>query len=188
MIFDPKKHHRRSVRLKGYDYAQLGGYFVTIVSYQRECLFGEIVNGEMCLNDLGKVVKLQWEKLVARFSMIELGTFVVMPNHIHAVIVIRNGRGTAENTHNKNFESLRRAPTTERFGKPVIASIPTVIRSFKAAATLRINLLREADALPVWQSNYYEHVIRNQADWERIDAYIQANPAMWADDDENPQS
>lgn len=151
-------------------------------------MFGEIIDGEMRLNEFGKIVKQQWEKLAARFPTIELGAFVVMPNHIHDVIVIRDGRGTAEHTSNNSPEPFRRAPTIERFGKPVEDSLATMVRSYKSAVTLRINLMRATEGQPTWQGNYYEHIIRNQADWERIDAYIQANPAMWAEDDENPGS
>lgn len=198
--FDPKTHHRRSIRLKDYDYTQPGGYYVTIVTHQRECLFGEIVNGEMCLNNLGKVIKQQWEKLAARFVFVELGAFVVMPNHIHGVIIIHDRRGTAKNGNQNNIETHRcaptaemqnnaepfhRAPTAEQFGKPVAGSIPTIIRSYKSAVTLRINLMRRTEGQPVWQSNYYEHVIRNQADWEQINAYIEANPFRWDEDNEN---
>lgn len=88
MKFDPKIHHRRSIRLKGYDYSQAGAYYVTIVAYGRECLFGEIVNGEMRLNEYGKIVERAWFDLPKHYPHIELGTFCIMPNHVHAVIII----------------------------------------------------------------------------------------------------
>jgi len=138
MKFDPQKHHRRSIRIKEYDYAQPGGYFVTIVTYQRNCIFGNIVNEEIQLNAFGKIADECW-----------------------------------------------RAPT-EQFGKPIIGSIPTIIRTFKAAVTRRIG--RELNATGVWQRNYYEHVIRNHEDWDRIHRYIESNPSMWAEDDENPMN
>jgi putative transposase len=181
----PENKHRRSIRLKDYDYTQPGGYSITIVTYQRECLFGEIMDGEMRLNDIGQVAKKQWEKLAQRFPFVELGAFVVMPNHIHSVIIIHERRGTAENGNQNNLETHRRAPTTERFGKPIARSIPTIIRSYKSAVTLCINLMRQTESQPIWQSNYYEHIIRNQTDWAQIDAYIKANPAMWDDNNEN---
>ena len=188
MKFDPQKHHRRSIRLKEYDYAQPGGYFITIVTYQRECLFGEIVNGEMRLNKFGMVARQQWEKLPKRFPNIELGAFVIMPNHVHGIIQIIevSRRGTAESTNDFDIESSRRAPTHEQFQKPVAGSIPTIIRSYKSAVAYRINLMRNTNGVPVWQRNYYEHVVRNIEDWNRIHKYIEANPFMWADDDENP--
>lgn len=116
--FDPEKHHRRSFRLQGYDYSQQGAYYVTIVAWQRKCLFGEIVNGEMRLTKFGLVAKQQWEKLLRRFLNIELGAFVIMPNHVHGIIVIINGRGTAENPSDHDGESSRRASTREQFQNP----------------------------------------------------------------------
>jgi putative transposase len=207
--FDPKIHHRRSIRLKEYDYAQPGGYYITIVAWQREYLFGEIVNGEMMLSSFGIVASQQWEKLTKRFKNIELGAYMIMPNHMHGIIVISDGRGTAENPKdfdgestrraltmdgrgtaenpkNLDDESTRRAPTTEQFQKPVKGSIPTIVRSYKSAVSYRINLMRRSDGVPVWQRNYYEHVIRNEKDLQNKTEYIQANPLLWEQDDENP--
>ena len=189
MKFDPEKHHRRSIRLKGYDYTQSGAYYITIVSYQREHLFGEVVNGEMKLSRFGIVAKEQWEKLPRRFKHVELIEFVIMPNHVHGIIVIIDERrGTAEGAHNANASLTRRAPTDEfieRFGKPVKGSIPTIIRSYKSAVALRVNLMRGTKGLPVWQSNYYEHVIRDEKDLQAKCDYILSNPLNWEDDDEN---
>ena len=92
--FDPQKHHRRSIRLKGYDYAQAGAYFVTMVTQGRACLFGDVVNGVVVLNDLGKIVQKWWDDLPTHFPNVETGAFVVMPNHVHGVIIIvHDGRG-----------------------------------------------------------------------------------------------
>lgn len=110
--FDPKKHHRCSIRLQEYDYAQPGAYYVTVVAWHRECLFGEVVNGEMVLSKFGLVAKQQWEKLTRRFPNIELGAFVIMPNHMHGIIVITDGRGTAGNRDDHGGESSCRAPTS----------------------------------------------------------------------------
>jgi putative transposase len=93
--FDPEKHHRRSIRMQKYDYSQSGAYYVTIVAWQRECVFGEVVNRDMALTKYGLVAKQQWEKLPKRFPNIELGAFIIMPNHMHGIIVITNGRCTA---------------------------------------------------------------------------------------------
>ena len=95
--FDPKKHHRRSIRLKGYAYSQAGAYYVTIVTWHREFLFGEVVKGEMRLNKFGLVARQQLEKLTKRFPNIELGTFVIMPNHIHVIIFVTDGRKDFKN-------------------------------------------------------------------------------------------
>src|SRR6266542_2316856 len=88
MKFDPQKHHRRSIRLKDYDYSQAGAYYVTIDVQNRDCLFGEIVNSEMILNDAGKMIEEKWNALLERFTNIELDVYQVMPNHSHGIIVI----------------------------------------------------------------------------------------------------
>ena len=184
--FDPQKHHRRSIRLQGYDYASAGAYYVTIVAWQRECLFGDVINKEMQLTKFGLVAKQQWEKLPKRFPNIELGAYMIMPNHMHGIIEIINDRGTTGNRINLDDELSRRAPTQEQFQKPVKGSIPTIIRSYKSAVSYRINLMRRTDGVPVWQRNYYEHIIRNQTDLQNKTDYIEANPLLWDEDDENP--
>ena len=206
MKFDPQKFHRRSIRLKGYDYTQPGAYFVTMVTYQREDLFGEIMEGEMRLNWTGKQVKREWGRLARRFPNIELDEFIVMPNHVHGIILIVDlGRGTATISEDEDLNGSRRAPTTansedidltiprraptnrEQFGKPVPGSIPTIIRSFKSAVSLRVNRSRYSTGAPVWQRKYFERVVRDQSELERIRAYIHHNPSQWADDPENVQ-
>jgi putative transposase len=192
MKFDPQKHHRHSIRLKKYDYTQAGGYFITIVTFQREHVFGEIQNSEMQLNKFGLVAKQQWEKLPKRFQNIELGEYVIMPNHMHGIIQILGASrtGTAKDSRDQDDSPTRRARTehhapTEQFGQPVPGSIPTIIRSYKSAVAYRINLMRGIKGIPVWHGNYYEHVIRSHEDWDRIHRYIESNPARWAEDEEN---
>ena len=200
---DAQTPHRRSIRLPRYDYAQPRAYFVTIVTAGRLALFGQIEEGAMQLSDLGRVVRDQWCRLPKRFPGLELGAVVVMPNHVHGILIIHAGRGTAENLLDLDEGASRRARTTEdlpdldegssrrapteQFGKPVPGSIPTIIRSFKAAVAFRIHRMRGNDGLCVWQRNYYEHVIRNERDWDRIHRYIEANPRRWTEDRENPQ-
>ncbi|MHB0924866.1 MAG: transposase [Bellilinea sp.] len=171
-------HHRRSIRLPGYDYAQEGAYFITLCTHNREHLFGEIVNGEMVLNDLGKIVHDEWNHTSIIRPTIELGEFVVMPNHFHGIILIVDGRGTAHRAPTGDI------PTYEQFGKPVAGSIPTVVRGFKSAATKRINIFRNTPGAPVWQRNYYEHIIRNEKSYFEIAQYIFDNPAHWETDSE----
>jgi REP element-mobilizing transposase RayT len=173
--FDPQKHHRKSIRLQGYDYSQAGAYYVTIVTYQCDCLFGEVVNGEMVLNEYGKVADECWRAISEHFPFVELGAYVIMPNHAHGIIVITNGRG-----------AIYRAPTQEQFQKPVAGSIPTIVRTFKAAVTRRIG--REHNATGIWQRNYYEHIIRDEKDLKNKTDYIEANPMLWDQDDDNPSN
>ena len=177
MTHDPDKHHRRSIRLKGHDYAQPGAYFVTVCTRGRACLFGHVLNGEMHPNDAGEVVREQWLRTAQMRPNVELDAFMIMPNHLHGIVVIHETcRGT-----------LQRAPTqTERFGQPTSNSIPTIVRLFKSATTTRINVARGAPGTPIWQRGYYEHVVRNDAELTAIREYILANPAQWDEDENNP--
>jgi len=176
MTYAPEKHHRRSIRLGGYDYGQAGAYFVSICTQNRDCMFGEIANGEMRLNPSGQIVREEWLRTSVVRPDVELDAFVIMPNHVHGIVCfIEDGRGTA-----------RRAPTVERFGHPVRGSLPTIVRAFKSAATKRINEIRRSPGTLVWQRNYYEHVIRDGDELDRVRKYIEDNPGMWEMDGENP--
>jgi len=173
MVYNSDIHHRRSIRLKGYDYSQPGLYFVTICTQNREHLFGEIADGEMVLNEFGKIARNEWMKTAEIRDNVELLEYVIMPNHIHGIILLNDmddRRGTA-----------RRAPTMQ-FGKPIPRSLPTIIRSFKSAVTKKINILRNMPGVPVWQRNYYEHIIRNEKSYYQIAEYIRNNPLKWQDD------
>ena len=181
MKFDPQKHHRRSIRLKNYDYAQPGGYFITIVTYQREMLFGEIENGEMKLNGFGKIADDCWRAIPDHFPNVELGAYVVMPNHVHGVIVINDGPAT---NSSPDVGARHAWPLPPHGPKP--KSIGAIVGSYKSAVTRRIG--REHNATGIWQRNYHEHVIRNHEEWDRIHRYIEANPLRWAEDRENPIS
>jgi REP element-mobilizing transposase RayT len=178
--FDPQKHHRRSIRLKGYDYTSPGGYFITIVTYHRECLFGEIVNGEMKLSNYGKIADECWRAVHYHFSTIDLGTYVFMQNHVNVIIIINDGADA-------NASARRDAPwrvPTEQFGKPHSGSIGTIIRQYKSSVTRTI--IKRGGESAIWQPNYYEHIIRNEREWNNIHLYIEANPTNWSEDEENP--
>ncbi len=173
MKYDPEKHHRRSIRIPGYDYSQGGMYFVTICTRDRECLFGDMVDGGMRLNKFGYIVHEEWEKSVEIREEIELDAFVVMPNHIHGVVIITVG----------NVGATGRSPL--RSGPPK-RSLGALVGGLKSAVTKRINDLRGTPGIPIWQPNYYEHIIRNAESLTRIRQYIFDNPARWAFDRENP--
>ena len=196
MKFDPQIHHRRSIRLPGYDYSQAGAYFITLCSWQRAFLFGEVVDGEMKLTVLGKIVTAEWQRLAVRFPFLQLGEWVVMPNHFHGILIIGESDGTGtggisdglypagERESADNFPRALTAPNPsarEQFGAPVAGSIPTIIRSFKASVTC---MARSEGT--VWQRNYYEHIIRNEAEMQRITDYIQHNPLRWQEDQLHP--
>ena len=155
--YDPDIHHRRSIRLTHYDYAQAGCYFVTLCAVNRECVFGEILAGEMHLNELGVLVQHEWLQTPVLRPNVSLGEWVVMPNHFHGIVQIDEERGC-----------IQYAPTV----KSPSQTLGAIIRGFKAAVT------RQAHR-PVWQRNYWEHIIRHQQSYDEITTYIANNPAQW---------
>jgi REP element-mobilizing transposase RayT len=173
--YNPEIHHRRSIRIPGYDYSQTGWYYATICTGHMERLFGDVVNGKMVLNEMGRIVETEWIKTTILRHNIKLDEYIIMPNHFHGIINI------VEDVNRRGTE--RRAPTTEQFGKPVTNSIPTIIRSFKSAVTKKINEIRNTPGAILWRRNFYEHIIRDENDLNRIRQYIMNNPLKWADDD-----
>ena len=181
--FDPKKHHRRSIRLKGYDYSQSGAYYVTIVTHHRDCLFGEIVNKEMILNEFGKIAAECWRAIPDHFPFVELGAYVIMPNHVHGIIMIRNVDAPS------NVGATQWvAPITpgKRPKGPKRGSLGAILGAYKMAVTRRIG--RELNATGIWQRNYYEHIVRGEQDLQNKTDYIHANPSLWDEDDNNPRN
>jgi putative transposase len=167
MKFDPEKHRRRSIRLPGYDYSWTGVYFVTFCTLNRENLLGQVADGEMLLNAAGEILGKKWAELPEHFPNVSLDAFMVMPNHVHGVIFIASaGRGAASG-----------APT-----------LGMVIRAFKSISAIEINRLLGRAGQPLWQRNYYEHIIRNDESLNRIREYILSNPLSWHLDRENLQA
>ena len=172
-MYDPNRHHRRSVRLPDMTYAEPGGYFVTLCVEGKVCLFGDVVDAEMHPNAFGKIVQEEWDRTATVRPYVELDAFVVMPNHIHGIIIIR-----ADGIDTSEVGATRRiAPTNARGPEP--GSIGAMIGQFKSAATKRINHQRGTPGVPVWQRNYHEHIIRSGRDIDRIRQYIAENPARW---------
>jgi REP element-mobilizing transposase RayT len=169
------ERHRSSVRLKGYDYSRAGAYFITVCAKDRVCLFGDMVGEEMRLNAAGLAAEQCWVAIPEHFPFVELDEFVVMPNHVHGIVFLTNAPTT------RNVSVSRMAKITPKSG-----SLSVVVRSFKSAITKRINELRASPGVPVWQYNYYEHIIRDEESLDRIRQYIADNPAQWAMDHENP--
>ena len=180
--YDPDQHHRRSIRLKNYDYTQPGAYFVTICTHQRTSLFGQVVDGEMAVNELGEIVRQEWfcTAQVRPYVKLFADEFVVMPNHIHGIIWITNHVGAQRDC----------APTPRGSTPNNVApgSLGAIIRAFKSAATKRINIHRGTPGAPVWQRNYYEHIIRNDRALHTIRRYIANNPMRWHLDRYNPDA
>ncbi|MEW6242246.1 MAG: transposase [Chloroflexota bacterium] len=214
MKYDPKIHHRRSIRLQGYDYSQSGAYFVTIVAQGRASLFGQIENGEMVLNDAGQMIVKWWNELPNKFPQITLGVFVVMPNHFHGIIIIggivggdlRVSPGVTDDKDGGRVGGNLRVPlgnegatnTGGHVGPPQQpppqqkpnAPLSQMIQWFKTMTTNEY--IRGVKELgwprfdgKLWQRDYYEHIIRNADEANRIHLYIESNPVHWATDTEN---
>jgi len=179
MKYDPERHHRRSVRLRGYDYSQAGAYFVTICTPDRACLFGDVADGVMRLNDAGRVVERCWHEIPIHFPHVELDEFVIMPNHVHGVIVIV-GAGSPRPYVASGAGTITGAETA-----PLRATLGQMVAYFKYQSTKHINIMRGTPGIPVWQRNYYEHIIRDDESLNRIREYIINNPMQWALDREN---
>ncbi len=189
MVFKSDIHHRHSLRLKGYDYSQSGAYFVTICTQGRECLFGDVVDGEMRLNEAGCMIQKWWNESAEKFKNAEVDEYAIMPNHFHGIILIVGaalcGRpeinvqpSTTENT--KAGQPHRVAPT-----------LGNIIDWFKTMTTNEyIRNVRQKNWTPfngkLWQRTYYEHIIRNEQSLQEIREYITNNPAKWAEDENNP--
>ena len=192
--FDLQKHHRCSIRLPEYDYSQVGAYFVTIVAWHRECLFGEVVNGEMRLNKAGQIVQWEWQELPKRLHYMELGAYVVMPNHFHGILIFREHVGATRqgltNAHIGNV-AMPDVTTDGIDGSPLPRgprpkSLGAAMAQFKSRVTKRLWKIPSLRGTPVWQRNYYEHIIRNEKDLHNKTDYINANPLLWNEDNENP--
>ena len=183
MGFDPERHHRRSIRLKEYDYSQAGAYFVTICTHNREYLFGDIKDGEMVLNGTGSIVQSVWEGLPNRGEAVGLDAYVIMPNHMHGIIII--GRGEAFAGRNNRISSQGRANASPLHGTQP-GSLGAIVQNFKSVSTRKINQKKGTSGIPLWQRNYYEHIIRSEKSLINIRHYIAENPLRWAYDEENP--
>ena len=165
MKFNAERHHRRSIRLPGYDYSRIGSYFITVCSHERLCLFGDVVNGEMRLSPAGTTVAECWKDLPKHYPHVVLDEFVVMPNHVHGILALRELAPSAD---------------ARRHG------VAEVIRAFKTYSARRINMKRKTPGVPIWQRNYHERVLRNEDELAGIRRYIIENPAKWDWDRENP--
>ncbi|MDP2948641.1 MAG: transposase [Chloroflexota bacterium] len=191
MTYDPARHHRRSIRLPAYDYGQPGAYFVTICTQNRELMFGEVIKGQMILNGPGQMVESVWRELPQHYPGVEVDTFVVMPNHVHGIIILV-GAGPRACPDNP-------APSQGVAGQPQgvaptgTMSLPDVVHRFKSLTTARYRRgVLHGRWLPfpgrLWQRNYYERVIRDEEELNRIRQYIIDNPLCWDEDRENPNN
>jgi putative transposase len=265
MAYDTQKHHRRSIRMKGYDYSRAGAYFITICTQDRADLFGEVVDGGMRMNGAGRMIRSVWDEMPAFYPGVDTDEFVVMPNHVHGIVVLvgatprgrpdsrgrpdaGQARGVAPTLSvpdvGRRFETMATKPCTDASGHttgsgqprgvaPTVSvpdvvhrfetmatkpctdatghtvrtgqtpgsgqprgvaptvSAPDVVHRFKTLTTKRYtDGVKQSGWVPfpgrLWQRNYYEHIIRDDASLDRIRQYIADNPAQWALDRENP--
>ncbi len=191
MTYDPDTQHRRSIRIPQFDYAQPGVYFVTVCTHQRECTLGNIDCGVMIPNACGEIASQYWAQIPARFPNVAVTTFVVMPNHTHANIVILDNPSCA-NTCRGGVSpprlpcALAGPPGGET--PPLQPTLGQIVAYYKYQTTKAVNLLREMPGARFWQRNYWEHVIRNESELRRIEEYIQGNPARWSADQLHPDA
>ena len=224
-MYNPDVHNRQSIRLRDFDYGGAGAFFVTLCAWRRECLFGDVVDGRVRLNELGLVVRDCWTAVPQHFPHVELDEFVIMPNHLHvlfwivdeyspvgaqhaAPLVVHPKRLIDKSTNDpvgaqhaaplpgmttrakeraQHAAPLRVDPRGGVTPNNVMpGSVAAIVRSFKSAATKRINALRDNAGCPLWQRNYYEHVIRGDRDLHAVRQYIADNPAKWELDTNHP--
>lgn len=185
--------HTRSRRLQGYDYARAGVYFVTLCTHERICLFGRVVDGEMRLNAAGRIAAEEWVRSAEIRTEVRLDAWVVMPNHVHGLVVIGppdadpgvdcidphgyRMDGGDQDAGASGRSSLHPGPSPKSLG--------SFIAGYKSAVTKRINRMRGTPGAPVWQRNYHDHIVRNERAWRALRRYVAGNPARWDADEDN---
>ena len=192
MKYNPEIHHRRSIRLKEYDYATTGAYFVTVCVHDRECLFGETVDGVMRLNSAGEMVRIEWEGLPERFPNITMDEYVIMPNHFHGIIIISDvaasvvSVGAPLATPAFGSAAIDKGAATNQGAASSAPTLGSIMRTFKSISAIDVNRVLERQGRPLWQRNYYERVIRDDVEMDAARRYILENPLKWNLDRENP--
>jgi putative transposase len=183
--YDKDIHHRRSIRLRHFDYSQTGAYFVTICTWKRECVFGDISDGHAgvqssvpLLNGYGEIVKSEWMKTAEIRTNVKLDEFVVMPNHIHGILILNNVGARHRLALPEGDE------TRNQTGTVIPGSVGAIVGQFKSIVTKRINKIRNTPGRPVWQRNYYERIIRDDDELYRVRQYTRENPLKWESDNE----
>ena len=183
MTFNSHLRRRRSIRLQGYDYSQAGAYFITICTQNRECMFGEIVGRKMALNHAGNMIQTVWDEIPIHYAGIETDEFVAMPNHIHGIIIIVGAtpRGCP------SIGQPRGVAPTDTAGNTETLSLGDMVHRFKTMTTKRYaDGVKQNGWSPfpgrLWQRNYWEHIVRNEMELNRIREYIHTNPTQWESD------
>jgi putative transposase len=191
---DPQNHRRRSIRLKGYDYAQPGAYFVTICTQGNVCVLGDIIGEVMHLSQCGQIAHDFWMDIPTHFSNVEVNSWVVMPNHVHAIIVIKEmwDKNTGDMVQGgaardrKNLRGETQGGETPPLQEIVYPALGQIVAYYKYQTTKRINMIDHHSGATFWQRNYYERIIRNDPEWKKIWQYVQINPTQWLEDQMYP--
>jgi putative transposase len=201
MKYDPDIHHRRSIRLREFDYSANGAYFVTICTQGRECLLGDIADGVMRVNDAGRMINVWWNKLPDKFRVVETDKSIIMPNHFHGIISIVGAppRGCPDlsppyyRPDGRTTGNDGRTHGAGTGGRPhgAAPTLGDLMDWFKTMTTnAYIHGVEQSGWTPfpgrLWQRNYYERIIRNDAELAATREYITYNPKKWAQDEENP--
>jgi len=189
MKYNPVIHNRKSIRLKGFDYSQNGAYFITIVTQNREEIFGNIDNAKMMLNIFGETI-IKWVgELEIKYSDVVIDEYCVMPNHFHAIIILV-GAGFPRPMENKTVQEGQGdpAPTTNTTKNQSKTTIGNIMGFFKYQTSKEINILRDKQGISLWQRNYYDRIIRDEKELESVRAYIKNNPLKLEKDMENRYS
>ena len=172
---------RRSVRLQWFDYTSVGAYFLTLVAFKRICHFGEMEGDEVRLNPVGELAAGVWRELPTWFPRLKLDSFIVMPNHMHGILVLE---GLARAKHPPQADA---SPLPGSRSKGTDAgSVSAIVQTLKALSTRRVHRLPGRAGLRLWQRGFYDHVVRDEEELNRIRTYIEQNPLRWALDRENP--
>ena len=168
----PTLPKRRSIRLPGFDYSRIGQYFVTICAFEKRNLFGSIADEHVNLNSIGDIAEFCWIEVPKHFSAVDLGEFIVMPNHVHAILTITNRA--------RHAVPLRERRHAETFSHPNPHSLATIIRSYKSQVSKQIRAVLQSPKFALWQRGFYEHVLRNSTDYANATRYVLQNPKRWA--------
>jgi REP-associated tyrosine transposase len=182
---DNAVRRRRSLRLRDYDYSQPGIYFVTVCTVGRALLFGNVVEGNVRLNDAGHATGKVWAELPRYYFGLEVDAFVLMPNHIHGIIVLH---GTGNRPPLAGGLPASPRPLEGAGTAPLRVTLGQAVARFKYESTKRLNAVRGTPGARVWQRNYYEHIIRHGESLQLVRRYILENPTRWQMDSENPDA
>ena len=185
MKYNPDIHKRHSIRLKGYNYSQAGAYFITICTYERVCIFEDVFDGKIQINNAGEIANICWQQISEHFPNVVLDEYVIMPNHVHGIIFIVDND---VNVGVQNIEPLQQIENQSKneFQHIIPRSIGSIIRGYKIGVTKWFR--KNTDMHLVWQRNYFERVIRNEKELNRIRDYIIDNPLKWHEDKNNPSN